>query len=302
MAEIKKEAEPIFIVGAPRSGTTMLRLMLNSHPRIAIPFESDFIPKFYRRLDEYGNLRIEANIARLLEDIAALSFVKRGKLVQDSSSVLARQPKSYSELIAAIYEVYAECEGKRRWGDKDPDNVLQIDVLWNLFKNCQIIHIVRDGRGVANSLRKQEWGSKNLPKLARDWSWKVTLAHKMGMMIGPRHYLEIKYEGLVRAPESSLRHICEFLDEPFDQRMLCYYENAAAAMPDSSLKYHGSSIQPPDPEKAQAWQHEMSLADRVLFEEEAGLTLKEFGYRCEAGRGNWRSNLMKLRYDLLNRW
>ena len=293
---------PIFIVGAPRSGTTMLRLMLNAHPRIAIPFESDFIPKFYRRLGEYGDLTTPGNIRRLLEDIAAQAFVTRGGLVRDKASVLARNPQSYSGLISAIYETYAIANGKRRWGDKDPDNVVEIDVLWKLFPDCRIVHIVRDGRGVANSLRKLEWGSKNLLKLAQDWSWRVMLARKMGMMLGPRSYLEVRYEDLVRSPEPCLRSICEFVGEPFDHDMLAYHKNAVAAMPESSLTFHASSIQAPDSGKATAWQREMSVADRVLFDEAAGATLEEFGYPRESLRGGWRSDLMRIKYALINRW
>src|SRR6185312_120382 len=152
------ESAPIFLVGAPRSGTTMLRLMLNSHPRIAIPFESDFIPKFYRRLEEYGDLGERQKVSRLLDEIAAQAFVERGKLIGDKSAVLASNARNYSQLISAIYTVYSRSHGKFRWGDKDPDNTLELDVLWNLFPGCQIVHIVRDGRGASNSLRKMEWG------------------------------------------------------------------------------------------------------------------------------------------------
>lgn len=293
---------PIFVVGAPRSGTTMLRLMLNAHPRIAIPFESDFIPKFYRKLGEYGDLTARENIEHLLDDIGKQSFVTRGGLIRDKAAVLARNPRSYSELITAIYETYAEANRKIRWGDKDPDNVIEMDVLWNLFPGCRIVHIVRDGRGVANSLRTLEWGSRNLVKLARDWSWRVTLAHKMGMMLGPGYYHEVRYEDLVRSPEAVLRGICKFVGEPFDREMLAYHKNAGAAMPDSSLKFHSSSIQSPDPAKVAAWQREMSVADRALFEEVAGATLEEFGYPREALRGGWRSGLVRLKYALINRW
>lgn len=293
---------PIFVVGAPRSGTTMLRLMLNAHPRIAIPFESDFIPKFYRRLGEYGDLGTRENVGRLLDDIAAQPFAQRGGLIPDKESILARNPTSYSALIQAVYETYAASNGKCRWGDKDPDNVVELDMLWKLFPRCRIVHIVRDGRGAANSLRKQAWGSKNILKLAADWSWRVMLAHKMGMMLGPAYYLEIRYEDLVRSPETTLRGICEFVGEPFDQTMLGYDRNAAAAMPESSLAFHASSIRAPDPAKVTVWQREMNAADRRLFDEVAGTTLQEFGYPREAHPGGWRTELMRLKYALITRW
>ena len=118
VAEPQHRQERIFVVGGQRSGTTMLRLMLNSHPHIAIPFESDFIPRFYRRVADYGDLGRKENVVHLLDDIAEQPFVKRGKLVRDKAAILARRPQSYPDLIRAIYQVYAESEGKRRWGER----------------------------------------------------------------------------------------------------------------------------------------------------------------------------------------
>jgi hypothetical protein len=302
-AAANRRNAPVFIVGAPRSGTTMLRLMLNAHSHIAIPFESDFIPKFHDRLAEYGDLQIPANLARLLDDICAQAFVMRGGLIRDRQAILARGPRDYAGLVASIYEVYAASEGKGRWGDKDPDNTVKMDVLWELFPGCRFVHIMRDGRAVATSLRKLEWGSKNLLALARDWSWRVMLAHKMGRMLGPGYYTEVRYEDLVRAPEQVLRKICAFLEEPFEAGMLQYHENAGAAMPQDSLKYHQSSVHAPDPSKADSWRHEMVAADRALFDEVAGDTLRVFGYpRDDVRRGSWRNRLMRLKYTVIDRW
>jgi len=295
--------DPIFVVGVQRSGTTMLRLMLNAHPHIAIPFESDFIPKFHCRLGEYGDLQTPGHVARLLDDISAQAFVKRGGLIRDRQAILARRPDSYASLVASIYEVYAVTEGKRRWGDKDPDNTIKMDIIWRLFPGCQFVHIVRDGRAVATSLRKLGWGSKNLLALARDWSWRVMLAHKMGMMIGPRHYAEIHYEDLVKSSKQVLRQVCAFLDEPFDDGMLDYHKQAQTVMPSDSLKYHQSSVCAPDSGKIDSWHREMTLADRALFDEVAGETLEAFGYARDVGRrGGWRSRLMRLKYAVVDRW
>jgi hypothetical protein len=268
---------PFFIVGAYRSGTTMLRLMMNAHPRIAVPFESDFIPRIYYNLGQYGDLSQSNNISRLLDQIAENSFVKRGALIADKAAILRRQPNTYPDLIRTIYSMYADARGKTRWGDKDPSYTTEIDVLQELFPDCRVIHIVRDGRGVALSSRGIDWGSKHLPTVARSWQWQVTLAHKMGGMLGER-FLEIHYEDLVRQPEATLRSVCRFLGEEFSRDMLHYDRSAEEEMPSDALKYHNTSVSQPDPEKVDMWKREMTRADRILFEQLVGNTLAEFGY------------------------
>src|SRR5215472_17733908 len=94
---------PFFVVGAQRSGTTMLRLMLNNHPRLAIPVESGFIPVFFSRLAEYGNLAEPSNTARLLKDISLHPKVVKGGLVPDVYAVLSQSVATYGELVDAIF-------------------------------------------------------------------------------------------------------------------------------------------------------------------------------------------------------
>lgn len=292
---------PFFIVGAHRSGTTMLRLMMNAHPRIAVPFESDFIANTYYSLSQYGDLSQSDNIARLLDEIAENRFVKRGALIADRAAILRRQPKTYAELVRAIYSVYADAHGKARWGDKDPSYATEIDVLQKLFPDCRVIHIVRDGRGVALSNRGIDWGSKHLPTVARSWQWHVTLAHKMGGMLGER-FLEIHYEDLVRQPEAILRSICRFLGEEFSDDMLHYDESAEEEMPADAMKYHNTSVSPPDPDKVDLWKREMTRADRILFERVVGNTLAEFGYEVLGERPGMGVKLRNfLKYNLLVR-
>ncbi len=293
--------DPIFVVGSQRSGTTLLRLMLNAHPNIAIPFESNFIVDTARRIDEYGDLRDRKNLRRLLDDIAEDSFVARGGLIVDKEKILAFSPDTYPELIRSIYTVYAASHGKTRWGDKDPAYVTDLDVIHELFPDCRIIHIVRDGRDVASSLMGLDWGSRNIPRLARDWQWKVTLAHKMGAMI-PDQYLEVRYEDLVRSPQACLEEICDFVGERYDDAMLRYHEEASKSMPSDSLKYHASSISPPDPAKIQMWKSKMTPSDQMIYEQIAGETLNDFGYEGIHGRVTLAAKIRHLQYTLFRRW
>ena len=293
---------PFFVVGSQRSGTTMLRLMLNKHPDLCVPHESGFIVEQARQADRFGDLAQADNRARLVDAIAAHRFVVAGKLLPDRDAVLAEPAASYAEVVDAIFRCYARARGKRRWGDKTPDYGQDIGVLWSLFPGAQFIHVVRDGRDVALSLRTLSWGSRNMIGLARDWAWKTIVPHKVGAALGPRHYMEIRYEDLVREPEAGLRRICAFLGERYDPAMLSYAEDAAKEVPAGSLQWHRTSVSPPDKARAEAWRTRMSVADRAIFEEHAAEALALFGYELERHPPSWGTRLRKLRYLLVNRW
>jgi hypothetical protein len=275
--------------------------MLNRHSNLLVPFESGFIPAFYYRLGEYGNLADKENARRLLTDIAEFPLVKKGMHIRNPEAILARSVDSYASLVDAIFMTIAKAVGKNRWGDKTPSYVTEVDVLWKLFPGCQVIHMVRDGRDVALSNRNLAWGFRSLPRAAQDWRLKTIIGHKVGSVLG-EHYLEVRYEDLVQGPEATLRRICEYLGEPYDPGMLTYHESASAEMPEESLAFHQRSISAPDPSLAFAWKRSMSMPDRVIFEQIAGDALDLFGYERERRRGSLSSRLMGLYYATLQRW
>src|SRR5262249_37007454 len=207
---------PFFVVGAERSGTTMLRLMLNSHPNIAVPHESGFITVFYRKLIDYGDLSKKQNAKKILKDISEYGYMKKGGQIQSLEEILSYPIAGYADLVNAIFTAYAKQRGKMRWGDKTPDYTPHLDILWKLFPGCRIVHLVRDGRDTAISLRSISWGSRSIQRIAEDWRWQTTLAHKVGNVLG-EHYLEVRYEDLVQQPENTLRNICTFLHEPYHE-------------------------------------------------------------------------------------
>ena len=291
---------PVFLLGSQRSGTTMLRLMLNNHPNLAIPHETAFITIYYKKLGSYGDLADKDNARRLLADISQHPLVKRGRLIENPEAILSRPTASYREFIDAIFQAYADSLGKARWGDKTPFYTPDIDVLHRIFPDAKLLHLVRDGRDVVLSQKSIEWMSGNLPKLILDWRWKTTIAHKVGSVLG-NNFLEIRYEDLVRQPEQVLRRICSFIDETYDQAMLSYSDEAQNVVPSASLKWHRNSIRPPDPSRLDRWKTDLARAERVLFEQLAGDTLDLFGYEREHLAPTMASRALKVYYTLLKR-
>jgi hypothetical protein len=297
---VAAEKPPVFIVGAQRSGTTVLRLMLNSHPGLAIAFETNFLPVL-DRADTYGDLSEEANRRRLLDDFAEEGRMKEAGLVRDREAILAHHVCDFRGFLEAVFVEYAKLNAKRRWGVKCPGWVTCLDRLWDLFPGCQIIHIVRDGRDVALSLSRVSWGLNHIPRAAEDWRWKVTLGRRMGAMIAD-HYCEVRYEDLVLNPEDSLRAICYFLSEPFEPRMLEYHHEAGKEMPDRSLRWHQTSVSPLDTSKVYEWKRLMSKTDRIIFDQVAGEALELFGYEHERAQPTLASRAKWLYYTLWKRW
>lgn len=291
---------PIFLLGSQRSGTTMLRLMMNNHPNLAIPHETAFITIYDKKLSAYGDLSDKDNVRRLLNDVSQHPLVKRGNLIRDSDAILRRSIASYRDFIDAVFQAYADSLGKARWGDKTPFYTPDIDVLHRIFPDAKFLHLVRDGRDVVLSQKSIEWMSGNLPKLILDWQWKTTIAHKVGSVLGD-NFLEIRYEDLVRQPEEMLRRICDFICESYDPAMLSYSEKGEGIVPADSLKWHRNSIRPPDPSRLDRWKTGLARAERIIFEQLAGDTLDLFGYERENLAPTMASRALKVYYTLLKR-
>ncbi|MBN7797437.1 sulfotransferase family protein [Parahaliea mediterranea] len=295
-------AAPVFILGAQRSGTTMLRLMLNAHGRLCVPHESVFITELYPRLDEFGDLSQRENRCRLIDVIAAHPQVKKGGLVVDIERLKAAEVDSYPALVREIFREYMVGQGKSVWCDKSPSYTEDIDVLCRMFPDARFVHLVRDGRDVAMSQLAISWGSNNLPRIARDWRWQTMVCHKVGAVLPADRFMELRYEDLVLEPEQQLRRICQFLNVPFDPGMLDYHRSADKAVPRESLQWHRNSVSRPNVEKVLAWKTTMRRSDRVIFEQIAGDALASFGYECLREPADIRSRLRNLYFNVIARY
>jgi hypothetical protein len=272
----------------------MLRLMLNAHSCLAIPFELDFLAAMDASEDDF-------DASRVLKRLAEHPWTHRARIEVNEEEILKKRPRGHSELFREVFGQWAAAQGKIRWGNKTPTYVTELDRLYTLFPDSQFIHIVRDGRDVAVSLGALSWGSRHIPRVAADWRWKTILARKMGNILD-RNYLEVHYESLVARPRETLEGICDFLGLPYEHQMLSYPKTATDALPEDSLKWHQSSISPPDISKIGIWRDEMSYADKYIFEDIAGDALALFGYDRLSLASTMGTRAKSLYYDFVRRW
>lgn len=270
---------PIFIVGCPRSGTTMLQLMLHAHPDIAIPPETRFLLEAYDRREQFGDLGERSNRRRLAKFITR----RRGKLRDlglDRAVVrrrIVRGPPTVGAAARVVFRSYSRRFGKRRWGDKRPSYVQRLDVLLRLFPDAQIIHIIRDGRDCASSLKRMPWW--NGGTVGAVWTWRnaVISGRRIRSRVAADTYTEVRYEDLIAEPERELRRLCAFLGEHFDDRMLAPHRVAEVAVPSRKV-WHTRTHVAVDDSALQRWRSDLDGWERDLFHLVAGRQLKAAGY------------------------
>jgi hypothetical protein len=269
---------PVFIVGCPRSGTTLLRLMLGSHPDLSIPPESHFIPKVWsvrRRYQGNGSVKVE----RLAADIMRNDRFREWHLPDDEVMVRLRSLRDprIADVIEALFVAYAEREGKRRWGDKTPGYALEMVRITKMFPTARFIHLIRDGRDVATSFR-DNFDEIRWTDAAIAWATRVRKGRAQGRAVGSDKYLEVRYEDLVSDPPSVLTSICDFIDLPYVPEMLEYSDQVSEAVPErEQQQIHKGLLRPPT-KGMRDWRRETSPAELALFEALAGRELKRFGY------------------------
>ncbi|HYW06497.1 MAG TPA: sulfotransferase [Longimicrobium sp.] len=282
------------VVGAPRSGTTLLRLMLDSHPDLAIPPETGFLSAA-RRLRGSGDRLRE----RFFQTVTAFppgasAWADFGIAADEFRQALQQiEPFTASAGFRAFYRLYAARHGKPRWGDKTPIYCLSINPIRRLLPEARFVHIIRDGRDVALSLREQ-WFSpgRDMTTLAKYWARCVAGARKAG--VGRSDYLEVRYEELVREPARVLTRTCQFLELDWNPAVLAHHTRAEARLgehtgrtaPDGTelmsreqrLRQQESALRAPDPGRIGGWRAAMRPAERAEFERVAGKLLGELGY------------------------
>jgi hypothetical protein len=272
--------EPFFIVGFQRSGTTLLRMMLDSHPQVAVPFDTVGLwERYHFRLAEYGHLRSESDVRRIIGDILQEERIKLWEVPLTVDKVVAchRLP-CYPGIFDAFYLAYAREKNKELWGDKDPGNMHRIQLINGWFPKSRIVHIIRDGRDACLSLLKQDFGYRDVLECAHAWAEEVRWVRRIGAVMGEDRYAEVIYEQLVQEPEREMRRLCEFLHLDYSGDMLAYHKRVNSAIP--TVKRHLWELigKPPQVANALRWKSQMSNAERICFEKRSRPVLAEMNY------------------------
>lgn len=268
-----------FIIGSGRSGTTLLRAMFDSHPDMAIPFESYFVADMAMVKDRYHEGGV-FDPDHYVNDMLGYYRFQRWELPEDQvrDRYAKEAPPDFADAVRLAYRMYAEAQGKSRYGDKTPRYVTTVPVLAETFPESIFIHIIRDGRNVALSYLEMEWGPDNLKKAAKKWKERVEVGRRDGGALGPRRYTEIRYEDLVGDPEGEMARLADFVGIEIHPAMFRYYERADEIRKGANYPHRHQHISKPPTKNLRDWRTIMSDEDIELFDGIAGDLLHELGY------------------------
>ena len=281
---------PVFVLGCPRSGTTLLYHMLLSSGNFAVYRAESQV--FNLLEPRFGGLSHAANRRRLLAAWRDTELFRRTGLDWNevNEEVMAKC-RNGGDFLRIIMQSMAQQQGVERWADCTPEHLLYLHRIKRTIPEALVIHIIRDGRDVALSLEKQAWikpfvwdRRKTLEVAALYWDWIVRKGRKDGRSLG-FDYIEVRYEDLVRDPRGVLPTLGEFVGQELDYDKIEQVGIGSVSKPNSSFL---KEMKEGEFNPVERWKTGLTDAQLQRLEILLGPSLEQFGYATEdfGGKGS----------------
>lgn len=262
-----------FVVGCPRSGTTLLSVMLDRHTHLSVPPETAFFTEVSPRLW----YRRKAGVLRLLR-----RWPRLAELQLDPEAVVARMAAPWggkpvaAELLAAILDLYAERTGKRRCGEKTPYHLPHVPAILRFFPDARVICMLRDGRENALSLSSMPWFRGSLRSAAKAWIENARLMETFARRY-PQRFLIVRYEALIADPAGTVTMVMGFLGERFESQQISPAARSDVVLP-RSLPWKGQALEAVDTSAVHRRSRNANAEDLAFLESFLRHALVRFGY------------------------
>ena len=275
----------IFMIGTQRSGSNLLRLMVNQAPTIAAPHPPHILERMAPLLPAYGDLRAPAAFERLFDDVVRLVEVNPVSwgVCFDRAEIRRRcRDNTLVAIFGAVMDCMADAQGKPDWMCKSLANVHHLPEIERYFAaDARYLYLYRDGRDVCLSFLKAVVGEKTAFHIAQQWHAEQQLALECGRRVPASQYLALSYEELTSNPESTLRLLCGWMGIDFSPLMLDFHSSAEASKTAASGKLWENVKKPVMASNSKKWLEGMSREQVIDFESVAGHSLVELGYDLE---------------------
>lgn len=266
LAEVAQQL--FFIIGCPRSGTTLFQSMLASHPDVILPAETGFYLLLYAEYySQWGELSTPENFEKAIE--TSLNFYRIKDLNLDSNIIRAKcqnKSRSWETIFLAILATYAEKYHVPRIGEKSPRHYECLGILKERFPQAKFIHIIRDPRAVVLSLMKAPFGSDRIGNSCNIWQEAIDVHRQYADELGSERYRVVKYEDLVFQPEEILKQICSFLNLEFSSQMLQFDRRKVLGFNQRYSEHMSNTLKPIFTSSIDKWQNELNYSQIAIIQ------------------------------------
>jgi len=273
---------PIFIVGTERSGSNLLRLLLNELSGVCVPHPPHLMRDLAPLIPRYGTLKEDANFRRLIDDAVSLvemHFAPWPVNLNREQVFDRASARTLYAVYAEIYEQYRIYAHKDRWACKSTFMVHHIDEILAHHRSPQFIHLVRDPRDVAVSARRSIFSHYHPYFVADLWRREQAVALKYKKRLAKKQWLTVTYEQLISEPEETMREICAFLDEKYSKSLLKFFDKPAARELSALSKSWENVRKPVMSENKGKYKSQLTREEIALIESVAGGEMRALGYK-----------------------
>lgn len=271
---------PVFVVGCPRSGTTLVYHMLLSAGNFAIYRAESQV--FNLLEPRFGDLSRGKNRHAMLSAwLKSPLFTKTGLDPQEIVPNAMAKCRNGGDFLRITMELLARKQGVTRWADSTPEHVLFLHRIKQTLPDALIVHVIRDGRDVAISLEKQGWirplpwdRGKELEVAAVYWDWIVRKGRAAGQQLG-KDYLELRYEDIVQDARRSLVRLSDFIGQELDYDQIQRNAVGSVGRPNTSFS---SELREGEFQPLARWKQHVPQEQQKILGQLIGETLAELDY------------------------
>jgi hypothetical protein len=272
-------------VSSGRSGLTLLRMIFDSHPDLAVAHEPRFLATMapnHARYEVAGGI----DSGRFLDDLYAVPNFRRLGLAQSEvrAALESERPTGFAEAVRIVFAMYAQSRGKTMYGDKTPLYVSFIEPIAAVLPETRFVHLIRDGRDTVLAYLERDKGPADVAEGAFHWRLRVSRGHVSGARLGSDRYREFHYEDLIDDPEGTVGAICDYLGLGFHPEMLDYQATAERFLSEAKNPADHQHLTMAPTKGLIDWRQSMSAQDLATFEAIAGDTLESVGYQRASGK------------------
>jgi len=292
--EIRKEQfdnlTPVQIIGTQRSGSNLLRVMLNQLHGVYAPHPPHILKTFTPILEFYGDLREDQNFYTIVEDICEFVDINPVPWINrhmDPGTVIKyTKERTLFSIYRKIYEINALANQAGYWFNKSMYNVFYLDLFEKHQFKPFLIHLVRDGRDVSLSFKRAIVGHKHIFHLASQWKKEQELSNYYINKYKTSKGIQIKYEDLLTQPESEIKKICRLIGMEYSNNILKYYESQDSKQTADSGEMWQNLSKPLLKHNFDKYKKGLDAKEIDIFEKVAGNTLMKYGYTLENDLNN----------------